>query len=185
MKYAAHLIFSLTLALLASCTSEASQEHDHEHHGYVAKKAVCVIRGTTGNDDVTGTVTFTQEEGGVRIQASVSGLTPGDHGFHVHQWGDTNCGDGKCTGGHFDPHGSDHGAPDAEVRHVGDLGNLTAGDDGAATYDRVDSMISLDMNMENCIIGRAIIIHADPDDFGQPTGNAGARVAAGVIGIAE
>lgn len=168
----------------------AGHDHDHDHdhdHAVAAHQfGVCTLRGTAGNENVSGTVKFTQMDDGVMIEARVEGLTPGKHGFHVHQWGDVNCGDGTCTGGHFNPTGVDHGGPDAAVRHVGDLGNLEANAEGVAVYERLDTLVSLDPKSPNCIIGRAIIVHAGEDDLtSQPTGAAGARVAAGVIGIGE
>jgi Cu-Zn family superoxide dismutase len=148
--------------------------------------AVCVLAGTEGNEQVAGTVTFRREGRGVLIEAFVTGLTPGEHGFHVHEFGDVNCADGTCTGGHFNPAGVDHGGPDDAVRHVGDLGNLMADETGTARYVRHDHLVSLDMSDPSCIIGRAIIVHAAPDDLvSQPTGAAGARVAAGVIGVGK
>jgi Cu-Zn family superoxide dismutase len=148
--------------------------------------AICVLRGTQSNEEVTGTVTFTVEDGYVVVDAEVHGLTPGRHGFHVHEFGDANCSDGKCTGGHFNPSGSAHGGPGDKIRHVGDLGNLVADDAGVARYRRIDRVISLDMRKANCIIGRGIIVHAGADDLvSQPTGAAGARLAVGVIGIGK
>jgi Cu-Zn family superoxide dismutase len=144
-------------------------------------EAIVVLMPTEGND-VAGTVTFTEVEGGVQVTADVTGLAPGDHGFHVHQLGDCSAPDGTSAGGHFNPMGMEHGGPDADVRHVGDLGNITADESGHATYSRVDPMLSL--SGETSIIGRAVIIHAGTDDLtSQPTGAAGARLACGVIGI--
>jgi len=148
------------------------------HHAHI-ERAIAVLSPTEGND-TSGVVEFTKTAEGVRVTAEARGLTPGDHGFHVHQWGDITAGDGTATGGHFDPHGTMHGARDADMKHIGDLGNLTANSRGVATYDWTDPRMTLEM-----IIGRAVIVHADPDDYGQPTGNAGARVAQGVIGVAE
>ncbi|HKJ43190.1 MAG TPA: superoxide dismutase family protein [Sunxiuqinia sp.] len=146
-------------------------------------KAVCVIHPTEGNT-VHGVVTFTKVDGGVRIVGDLEGLTPGKHGFHVHQYGDCSGLDGKTAGGHFNPENMKHGGPNDVERHVGDLGNIEAGDDGKAHYERVDKVISL--NGKHSIIGRAIIVHAGEDDLtSQPTGAAGARVACGVIGIAK
>lgn len=146
-------------------------------------KAVCVLHPTGGND-VTGTVTFSQSGAGVVVVAEVEGLTPGKHGFHIHQYGDCSSLDATSAGGHFNPDEKQHGAPAAEMRHVGDLGNLEADQNGRATYEQVDSSISL--NGDHSIIGRAIIVHAGEDDLtSQPTGNAGARVACGVIGISQ
>lgn len=176
----------LTALVCASMLTSCSVEAAHDHAGYAPHKAIAVLHGTDGNADVSGFVRFTQEDGYVHIEAEVHGLTPGKHGMHVHEFGDSNCGDGKCTGGHFNPTGVDHGGPDADVRHIGDLGNLVAGDDGTATYSRDDKHIALDMSSEACIIGRAIIVHGGEDDLtSQPTGAAGARLAAGVIGIGK
>ena len=146
-------------------------------------KAVAVLSPTKGSN-VSGTVTFTQVNGGVRIVADVTGLTPGEHAFHIHEFGDCSAPDATSAGGHFNPRHMQHGAPDASVRHAGDFGNLEANGAGKAHYDRVDKMISL--NGAESIVGRGVIVHEKVDDFiTQPTGNAGARVACGVIGVAK
>ncbi|KAJ2951297.1 hypothetical protein O0L34_g5700 [Tuta absoluta] len=151
------------------------------------KKAVCVLKG-----DVTGTVYFTQkdEKSPVLVTGQVSGLCKGQHGFHVHEFGDNTNG---CTsaGPHFNPNKLDHGAPDSSVRHVGDLGNIVAAQDKGVTEVNIeDSQISL--TGPNSIVGRTLVVHADPDDLGagghelsKTTGNAGARIACGVIGLAS
>lgn len=123
------------------------------------------------------------------MTGEVKGLAKGLHGFHIHEFGDNTNG---CTsaGPHFNPHGKDHGAPDAAVRHAGDLGNIQAGADGVAKVDITDSQISLTGPMS--IVGRSLVVHADPDDLGvgghelsKTTGNAGARVACGIVGLAK
>ena len=146
-------------------------------------KAVCVLHPTQGNK-VHGVVTFTRTDSGIKIVADVEGLTEGKHGFHIHQYGDCSNPDGTSAGGHFNPDNKKHGAPTDTERHVGDLGNLVAGPDGRAHYERVDNVITF--SGEHNIIGRGIIVHAGEDDLkSQPTGAAGARVACGVIGIAK
>ena len=146
-------------------------------------KAVCVLHPTEGNN-VKGVVTFTRTDAGIKIVADVEGLTEGKHGFHIHQYGDCTKPDGTSAGGHFNPDNKEHSGPNAEERHVGDLGNLEAGPDGRAHYERVDNVIKF--SGEHSIIGRGIIVHAGNDDLeSQPTGAAGARVACGVIGIAK
>jgi superoxide dismutase, Cu-Zn family len=177
----------LAVAAIALCiTGVMAAQHEGRSPvaaGGDAADAIAVLHPTQGND-VTGVVKFTVVEDGVRVQAHVTGLTPGKHGFHVHEFGDLSAPDGTSAGDHFDPAGHDHGAPGDEVRHVGDLGNLEANAQGIAHYDRVDKHLAL--SGEHSIIGRGLVVHADPDDLvSQPTGAAGARVAVGVIGIAQ
>jgi Cu-Zn family superoxide dismutase len=147
------------------------------------KTAIAVVNPTKGNT-ATGVVTFSQEKDGLHISAKISGLTPGKHGFHIHEFGNCACDDAVCTGGHFNPTNQEHNAPDALHRHIGDLGNILADAQGNATYEYIDKQTSL--NGPDSIVGRAVIIHAQEDDFKtQPTGNAGARIGAGVIGIGK
>jgi Cu-Zn family superoxide dismutase len=143
--------------------------------------AVATVHGL-GDHKVSGKVTFKQTDDGVDIVAELSGLQPGEHGFHVHEFGDCSMDDGKCAGAHFNPEKADHGGPDSKNRHVGDLGNIKADGQGHATYNRTDKMISL--NGAHSIIGRAVIVHAKEDDFKTVT-SAGDRIGCGVIGIAD
>ncbi|RLN38966.1 superoxide dismutase [Panicum miliaceum] len=125
-------------------------------------KAVAVLGSSEG---VKGTIYFTQEgDGPTTVTGSVSGLKPGLHGFHVHALGDTTNGC-MSTGPHYNPAGKEHGAPEDENRHAGDLGNVTAGADGVANINVTDSQIPL--TGPNSIIGRAVVVHADPDDLGK------------------
>ena len=176
----------MTLGLVALAMSFSSYAAHHEGADETKglTKAVCVLKATEGNN-VSGTVTFTQTEDGVLIEAHVMGLKPNSkHGFHIHQFGDISSPDGKSTGGHFNPAGHDHAGPDSAKRHVGDLGNLESDAKGHAMYKRVDKVIQI--HGEHTILSRGITIHAGTDDMkSQPTGAAGARVAVGVIGVAK
>jgi Cu-Zn family superoxide dismutase len=146
------------------------------------QRAVAVLSPTEGSF-VHGTVTFSQEGLGLHVSADIEGLTPGKHGFHIHQFGDLSAPDAKSAGGHFNPDNQRHGSPTDQARHVGDLGNIVADSAGKAHLDWTDTLIKF--SGAHNIIGRAVIVHAGPDDLStQPTGNAGARVACGVIGIA-
>ena len=146
-------------------------------------KAICVLLPTQGND-VTGIITFTKTDHGILVVADVKGLTKGKHGFHIHEYGDCSSVDGSSAGGHFNPEGKSHAGPSDMTRHMGDMGNLEANDDGLAHLEYADSMISLEGDYS--IIGRSIIVHKSEDDLKtQPTGNAGSRAACGVIGIAK
>ncbi|XP_057804613.1 superoxide dismutase [Cu-Zn], chloroplastic [Salvia miltiorrhiza] len=150
-----------------------------------AKKAVAVLKGTAG---VEGVVTLTQDgDGPTTVNVRVTGLAPGKHGFHLHEFGDTTNG---CisTGPHFNPNGLTHGAPEDEVRHAGDLGNIIANAEGVAEATIVDPQIPL--SGPNAVVGRAFVVHELEDDLGKgghelslSTGNAGGRLACGVVGL--
>ncbi|MCH7948019.1 MAG: superoxide dismutase family protein [candidate division Zixibacteria bacterium] len=162
---------------------QADESHPNNETSSGITMAIAVLHATAGNN-VSGTISFTKVEGGIKVVATVSGLTEGKHGFHIHQFGDCSGSDGKSAGGHFNPDGKKHGAPNSKERHVGDLGNLLANEKGKAYYEIIDSYISF--SGSHSIIGRAIIVHAGEDDLtSQPTGAAGARVACGVIGLTK
>lgn len=146
-------------------------------------KAIAVLSPTQGSS-VAGKVTFTKAEGGIKVSVHVTGLKPGTHGFHIHELGDCTAPDGASAGGHFNPTGEPHAGPKDAQRHTGDLGNIEASADGVATLDYVEGKASFDG--PNNILGRGVIVHANADDFKtQPTGNAGGRVACGVIGVTK
>eukprot|EP01135_Chromosphaera_perkinsii_P004337 Nk52_evm4s278 gene=Nk52_evmTU4s278 len=144
---------------------------------------IVIVKG----DGVQGQIEFTSGgDKSVHVKGSVTGLTPGQHGFHIHEFGDNSNGC-MSAGGHFNPEGNTHGAPEDSVRHVGDLGNVTADAQGVANIDIKDSLIALDG--PHSVLGRSLVVHQDVDDLGKgghelspTTGNAGARVACGVIG---
>ncbi|XP_011874475.1 PREDICTED: superoxide dismutase [Cu-Zn]-like [Vollenhovia emeryi] len=151
-------------------------------------KAVCVLQGDRG---VKGVVNFEQTKGSnnVKVTGTIEGLEKGQHGFHVHQFGDNTNG---CTsaGPHFNPENKSHGGPEHSERHIGDLGNVIADANRVAIVNITDCVIQL--SGERSIIGRTLVVHEDADDLGlggvelsKETGNAGARLACGVIGIAK
>jgi len=146
-------------------------------------KAIAVLRPTEGNK-VYGWVTFTKEGDKIKVVGEVEGLTPGTHGFHVHEYGDCSAKDAASAGGHFNPQSSPHAAHESTPRHVGDMGNIQAGADGKAKIDLTDSMMKLEG--PNSILGRGVIVHAQADDLKtQPSGNAGGRQACAAIGVAK
>lgn len=137
-------------------------------------------QGNTTKGEINFYSTTEKEKDAVKLNIEISGLTPGKHGFHIHEIGDCSAPDGTSAGGHFNPSASEHGAPTGEHRHNGDLGNIIADDAGNAKVSITDETISL--SGENSIIGKSVIVHAGEDDLKtQPTGNAGSRVACGVI----
>lgn len=130
---------------------------------------------------VKGTASFVEVDGGVEITLSAEGLKPGDHAWHVHAKGDCSAPDATSAGDHFNPDNKKHGGPDAAEHHAGDFGNLTAGADGKATKTLTMKGVTLREGATS-LVGKALIVHDKKDDLKtQPSGNAGARVACGVI----
>lgn len=149
-------------------------------------KAVCVL---SGSGDVKGTIHLTQAGDATNLTGEISGLAPGQHGFHIHEFGDNTNGC-MSAGSHFNPHGVEHAGPTDASRHIGDLGNVEAGADGVAKIKISDKRVQL--TGQHSVIGRTVVVHADIDDLGvgghdlsKTTGNAGGRLACGVIGITK
>ncbi len=142
--------------------------------------ATAALEARSGSN-VKGTVTFKAVDGGVEVTAAIEGLTPGDHAYHVHEKGDCSAPDAASAGGHFNPHAQPHGGPEAAAHHAGDFGNLTASGDGKATKTFVMHGITLGGDASS-VVGKGFIVHEKADDLKtQPTGDAGGRVACGVI----
>lgn len=149
-------------------------------HGPAAQVTLQPTQGNTA----AGTMTFKQKGEQVAIDAEISGLTPGQHGFHIHEKGDCSAPDGTSAGGHFNPTKQPHGDPNGAAHHVGDLPMLMADANGHASLHIESKAIAL--QGEQSVIGKAVIIHQKMDDYAtQPTGNSGARVACGVISASQ
>lgn len=156
--------------LLAGCATTAPS----------GPSAEALLQPTRGFD-VRGTVTFRQAGDKVQVVAKVSGLTPGNHGFHIHEKGDCSAPDAMSAGGHFNPSGKPHGHPHQAEHHAGDMPMLEADRSGNATLTTELDAISVREGASG-IVDRSVIVHVSPDDFKtQPTGNSGARMACGVI----
>ncbi len=138
----------------------------------------------TQGSNVKGEVTFAMVDGKLHVTGQLSGLAPNStHGFHIHEKGDCSAPDGSSAGGHFNPAQAEHGSVDSSPHHAGDMPNIVADADGNATIDGpLSSDVDIGKGDQYDIAGHAVIVHADPDDYKtQPTGNAGARLACGVI----
>ena len=150
------------------------------------KNAVCVIK----SEKINATIHFTEYNNNIIIYGKVTGLNMNqNHAIHIHEYGDLTDG---CTSScsHYNPYNMKHGGPNSKERHVGDLGNILADENGNCKFLIVDHMIKL--NGEHNVIGRAVVIHEDPDDMGigghndsHTTGHAGKRIGCGVIGISS
>jgi Cu-Zn family superoxide dismutase len=146
-----------------------------------ATKATAQIQPLVGGG-VSGNLTFTAENGGVQVSGELHGLKPNtEHGFHVHEKGDCSAPDGSSTGGHFNPHHTSHGAPASPQSHLGDLGNVQSNAQGVAHVSVFKAGADLGSDATS-YVGKAVIVHANPDDLkSQPTGAAGGRIACGVV----
>lgn len=159
--------------LISGCATMGSHKPD----------AMAQLRPTAGNT-AAGTVNFTQKGDKVLVEADVTGLTPGEHGFHIHEKGDCSAPDATSAGGHFNPNGQQHGNPATMPHHFGDMPALVADASGHAKLSVELDSISLKEGAGN-IIGKGVIVHQKPDDYQtQPTGNSGGRVACGAIATA-
>ncbi len=138
-----------------------------------------------GESTVRGVFLFSQDKEGVYVSAHITGLTPNsEHGVHIHQFGDiSDKKQGKSAGGHYNPEGHPHGLPPSAIRHAGSFGNVRADATGTAVFNIMDPSISL--VGKHPILGRSVVVHARKDTGEQPAGNAGPRIAVGVIGIAN
>lgn len=167
--------FAVAAAVLAGCATSSNAQSGQKPRA----QAVAVL-APAPNQQVKGQVTFKEEAQGVRVTAEISGLTPGKHGFHLHEKGECNPPDFTSAGGHWNPTSAKHGSPEGGDHHYGDFGNIEANQQGVAKLDRVFHWLSF--TGTNSFVGKAVVVHGNPDDLtSQPAGNAGPRVACGVV----
>jgi len=174
LRFAAPLLAVSATVLLSACAGM----------GYGKPRATAALAPTAAisPNPTRGSVTFTALDHGVRVAGEVRGFAPGsEHGFHIHEKGD--CGDNAmASGGHFNPAGGIHGKFGAPGSHAGELPSLVADASGVARFSVDVHSISLTDGAPNNVIGRALVVHRDPDDFTtQPAGNSGPRTACAVI----
>lgn len=173
MKRLPTTLFLFSALLLAGCANMTGSP----------RIAVATLEPTQGHA-TRGTVSFVQKGLKIVVDARFTDLAPGSHGIHIHERGDCSSPDGQSAGGHFNPSGKLHGGPMTPAHHAGDLGNIIAQSDGTATLQVTvpTTQISLNDTSVNSIVGKSVIVHADPDDLSsQPAGNSGKRLACGVI----
>ena len=158
----------LSLAYLAACAT--------------TQPMVSATLEPRSGSNATGTVSFRDlGNGDVEVRVDITGTTPGQHGFHIHETGDCSAPDATSAGPHFNPTNMNHGAPSTGMHHAGDFGNLTADANGVIRTTFRTRWISLDSSPTSAI-GKAVILHEKADDLtSQPAGNAGARIACGVV----
>lgn len=180
------VVLSLALAAVVSCSHKQKDSATDASATPAAAPAPAPTRAQAvlkaGNGlKIKGIIHFTEENGVMKVESMVEGLKAGPHGFHIHEVGDCSKADFASAGGHFNVNSANHGSLDSKVRHAGDLGNLMANSKGVAKSTVNVNGITLQPGANN-IVGRAVIIHKDKDDFkSQPAGNSGARQACGII----
>ena len=179
------LIATFACSLLAACASAPSAP-EPKPAASTAQKADVNLASASGSL-VSGKLVIVPMGDGVHITGEVGGLKPGDtRGFHIHEKGDCSAADASSAGGHFNPDTQAHGRAGHGVHHAGDSDNIVADANGVARINTHVSGVSLGGGAANDIAGRAVIVHAAADDYtSQPTGNAGARVACGVITVVK
>lgn len=186
---------ALALALLASasflgCAPEAEEvvapdetaaaAEVYEPEAVVPTKAHAVLTPAEGSS-LQAAVNFTEVAGGVQVNAWVLGAEPGDHGFHLHEVGDCSASDFTSAGGHFNPTAVQHGGPTDALHHAGDWGNMVVSSVGSGSLSVTTNMLSVGPGA-NSVVGRAVILHGGTDDLvSQPSGDAGPRIACGVV----
>lgn len=182
MKYFSSIL--LAVLIFTACAQHEQVEVNETSQMPGVEQAVAVVHSTAGNS-AEGIVTFTQTEEGLRVEANISGLdTNGVHGFHIHEFGDCRADDATSAGGHYNPSDMPHAGPMDEERHVGDMGNLIANENGVAEYIYLDEKI--DLGGVYSVLGLAVVVHAQEDDLeSQPVGDAGGRIGCGIIGQAN
>ena len=147
----------------------------------MVEEAIAEIAATEGNT-VNGSVRFgpTDDKRAMLVSVEMSGLKPGLHGFHIHANGDCSSPDASSAGGPFNPYNTDHGSPDADKHHLGDLGNIKANQDGQVIVEiRAEDLA---FSGPASILQKAVVVHAKADDLEtNPSGNSGKRLGCGVI----
>ena len=168
--------------LVSGCKSQGKNDHMSSKMS-MGPSAMAMIKPAQAaatqpsNKNVMGDASFNQADNGVKVVANLSGLSPGKHGFHIHESGDLSDPQLKSAGAHYNPTHMRHGGPDTAEHHAGDLGNITADAQGNAHMEMTMKNVSLDE-----LIGKSVIVHAGVDDLKtDPAGNSGGRVAGGVI----
>ncbi len=182
-KYGVLVLLVVLLLVLVSCeASELSNAQEETAQTDVIAIAQSTITGTSLAKTISGQVLIEETAAGLRMQGTLDNVPAGMHGFHIHE-GESCAEEGKAAGGHFNPREVMHGyLPSAglDSAHAGDLGNYPGNNHGSAEWTLDVPGLTLTPG-ELSVANRTFILHAEPDDLGQPTGNAGARIACGII----
>ncbi|MDT0647322.1 superoxide dismutase family protein [Zunongwangia sp. F260] len=163
--------------------TELTTEEDEMDSAEEMKEITVDLEAKSGSD-LSGTVTFTEENGEVRMEGTISGLSEGTHAIHIHENADCSAEDGSSAGGHWNPTNEPHGEwGDSEGYHRGDIGNFQVDSNGEGNVSMSTDQWCIGCDDENMnIVGKAVIVHDGVDDYtSQPSGDAGTRVGCGEI----
>jgi Cu-Zn family superoxide dismutase len=195
MKKVSYFLFMSAASILIACgpgTNNTGEDRadslgmgemgDMTDSDNTEQTATAILSGAS-DSNVTGSATFTQSgDGEVHLMLRVENVPPGDHAVHLHENGDCSAADASSAGGHWNPTNEDHGKRGEGSFHKGDIDNMTVGEDGTGTIDMDVEGWSIGGGDDSNILNKAVIIHAGADDFtSQPSGDAGSRIACGVI----
>jgi Cu-Zn family superoxide dismutase len=178
----------LFTGMMISCNMNGTNEetngdeYSEEIEESVDDVAAKAEMNPASNSNVKGTIVFEQTDDGIKMVVDLSGLTPGEHAIHLHEYGDCSAPDGTSAGGHWAPEGNPHGKRDEGEFHRGDLDNFTADEDSSAYFERTIEDWTIGGPENTNILGKSVIVHAQADDYtSQPSGDAGPRISCGVI----
>ncbi|WP_411843390.1 superoxide dismutase family protein [Salinicoccus sp. HZC-1] len=194
MKRWMFLVLTMALiAVLAACSGNNTEYDGDEEETFLEEES----EGTSGssqevtvnlmdtNEEEVATATLTESESGVNVALEGENLPPGEHGFHIHETGSCELPDFESAGGHYNPTDANHGMEDPEGPHAGDMENIEVGEDGTVDTEVTADMVTLEDGQDNTLFtedGTALMIHSEADDYEtQPSGDAGDRIACGVV----
>jgi Cu-Zn family superoxide dismutase len=166
-------------------TEEAGTADVREESGADKPRAVAVLEAKSGSE-MTGEAFFVPKGGELSFGIHIENASPGEHAVHIHELGDCSAADASSAGEHWNPTAQDHGKWGVEPFHLGDIGNIEVGSDGDGSLSLTTDLWSLEQNGESSVLEKAIVVHEQADDFTtQPGGDAGDRLACGVIQLKE
>lgn len=176
------ILISVSVTLLGC---EGVYQHADIFPTLPTTQAKAVI-GASNDSGISGEAVFTQNDDQITVLIEIYDVSPGLHAVHIHEFGDCSAPDGKSAGGHWNPTDSAHGKWGSEEFHLGDIGNITVGEDGMGSISLTTNLWEIGTGSDVDVVGKSIIVHAGADDFvSQPSGDAGARIGCGVIELVE
>jgi len=176
------LLLLCTMGLIVACGSDEPAPEETAAPSIESIARLDTLLKAKSGSDLTGIAIFIQDSFGVSLQLNLENTPPGEHAVHLHETGDCSADDASSAGGHWNPTIEDHGKWGDAPHHLGDIGNISVGEDGIGTLSLTTDRWTIGGGGETDIYGKALVVHADPDDFAsQPTGAAGGRIGCAVI----